>query len=189
MRNGRVRCDGGGAELGDLEKEIGEIESVADIEMVNRIADAKKSVTVSGEMTEITPDDIELSDTGEILPGDAEEFLPDLDGEPADAEEIEADEAEELAEEEIEADEAEELAVEEIEADEAEELAEEEIEADEAEELAEEEIEADEAEEPAVEEIEADEAEEPAAEEIEVEEPETSEAERCGRRMIRSRGR
>ena len=79
-------------ELDDLEKEIGEIESVADIEMVNRIAEEKRSISVSGEMTEIIPEDIDLSETAELLLEDAE---PD----DLDPEELGESEPEELDEE------------------------------------------------------------------------------------------
>ena len=90
-------------ELEDLEKEIDEIESVADIEMVSRIAEEKKSASPSGEMKEIVPDDMELSETAEILLGEAEEVDIDLEeAEPIEAEEeivLEEAEPEEVEEE------------------------------------------------------------------------------------------
>ena len=76
-------------ELDDLAEEIGEIESVADMDMVAQIADEKKkAVTAAGEMTEIIPEEIDLEETEEITLEDAEELLPE------DAAEFEDEDAE-----------------------------------------------------------------------------------------------
>ena len=65
-------------ELDDLAEEIGEIESVADMDIVAQIADEKKkAVTAAGGMTEITPDEIDVEETEEITLADAEELLPE----------------------------------------------------------------------------------------------------------------
>ena len=65
-------------ELDDLAEEIGEIESVADMDMIAQIAEEKKkAVTASGEMTEIIPEEIDLEETEEITLEDAEEFFPE----------------------------------------------------------------------------------------------------------------
>ena len=68
-------------ELGDLEKAISEIESVADMEMVTKIADEKKRpASSSGGMKEIIPDeDDEIS--GQM---NLEDILTGWEGEPAD---------------------------------------------------------------------------------------------------------
>lgn len=85
-------------ELDDLAEEIGEIESVADMDIVAQIADEKKkAVTAAGGMTEITPDEIDVEETEEIILADAEEILPE------DEEEI-VDEQAEIIEDEIEED-------------------------------------------------------------------------------------
>ena len=68
-------------ELEDLEKAIGEIESVADMDMLARIADERrKSDMAAGEMTEITPDEIPLPETQEIDLEDAEEIISEGKG-------------------------------------------------------------------------------------------------------------
>ncbi len=65
-------------ELDDLADEIGEIESVADIDIVAQIAEEKKkAVTTAGGMTEITPDEIDVEETQEISLEEAEELLPE----------------------------------------------------------------------------------------------------------------
>ena len=65
-------------ELDDLADEIGEIESVADIDIVAQIAEEKKkAVTAAGGMTEITPDEIDVEETQEISLEEAEELLPE----------------------------------------------------------------------------------------------------------------
>ena len=65
-------------ELDDLAEEIGEIESVADMDMIAQIAEEKKkAVTAAGEMTEIIPEEIDLEETEEITLEDAEEFFPE----------------------------------------------------------------------------------------------------------------
>ena len=80
-------------ELDDLAEEIGEIESVADMDMVAQIADEKKkAVTAAGEMTEIIPEEIDLEETEEITLEDAEELLPE------DAAEFEDEDAEIIGE-------------------------------------------------------------------------------------------
>lgn len=85
-------------ELDDLAEEIGEIESVADMDIVAQIADEKKkAVTAAGGMTEITPDEIDVEETEEIILADAEEILPE------DEEEI-VDEQAEIIEDEMEED-------------------------------------------------------------------------------------
>lgn len=137
--------------LDDLEQAIGEIESVADADMVNQIAEKKKRrASSAGEMTEIIPDDDDQI-TGQM---NLEDILQEWEGEPDNSMEQEEpedellsfagiDEAEDLPEEyagditeEITLDDAEEI-VEEVAADEAEDIAEE-IAADEAEEIIEE---------------------------------------------------
>ena len=77
--------------LDDLAEEIGEIESVADIDIIAQIAEEKKkAVTAAGEMTEIIPGEIDLGETEEITLEDAEEFFPEeeeeTEAEAADAE-------------------------------------------------------------------------------------------------------
>ena len=77
--------------LDDLAEEIGEIESVADIDIIAQIAEEKKkAVTAAGEMTEIIPEEIDLGETEEITLEDAEEFFPEeeeeTEAEAADAE-------------------------------------------------------------------------------------------------------
>ena len=65
-------------ELDDLADEIGEIESVADIDIIAQIAEEKKkAVTTAGGMTEITPDEIDVEETQEISLEEAEELLPE----------------------------------------------------------------------------------------------------------------
>ena len=65
-------------ELDDLAEEIGEIESVADMDIVAQIVDEKKkAVTAAGGMTEITPDEIDVEETQEISLEEAEELLPE----------------------------------------------------------------------------------------------------------------
>ena len=65
-------------ELDDLADEIGEIESVADIDIVAQIAEEKKkAVTTAGGMTEITPDEIDVEETQGISLEEAEELLPE----------------------------------------------------------------------------------------------------------------
>ena len=176
----------------DLEKAIGEIESVADMEMVNRLSDEKKRKTVSSAsgMKEIIPDDDQIEgqiNLDDILTGweGAPEESDDQDksesiiteneireAEELPTEELELEEAEDFQTEEIDLTEAEEIPAEEIELEEAEEVPAEEIELEEAEEVPAEEIELEEAEEIPVEEIELEEAEEIPAEEIEPEEAE-----------------
>ena len=77
--------------LDDLAEEIGEIESVVDIDIIAQIAEEKKkAVTAAGEMTEIIPEEIDLGETEEITLEDAEEFFPEeeeeTEAEAADAE-------------------------------------------------------------------------------------------------------
>ena len=176
----------------DLEKAIGEIESVADMEMVNRLSDEKKRKTVSSAsgMKEIIPDDDQIEgqiNLDDILTGweGAPEESDDQDksesiiteneireAEELPTEELELEEAEDFQTEEIDLTEAEELLTEEINLTEAEEIPAEEIELEEAEEVPAEVIELEEAEEIPVEEIEPEEAEEIPAEEIELEEAE-----------------
>ena len=76
--------------LDDLAEEIGEIESVADMEIVAQIAEEKKrkAVTAASGMTEILPDEIDAEETEEITLEDAEELLPE------DAAEFEDEDAE-----------------------------------------------------------------------------------------------
>ena len=163
----------------DLEKAIGEIESVADMEMVNRLSDEKKRKTVSSAsgMKEIIPDDDQIEgqiNLDDILTGweGAPEESDDQDKSESIITENEIREAEELPTEELELEEAEDFQTEEIDLTEAEEIPAEEIELEEAEEVPAEEIELEEAEEIPVEEIELEEAEEIPAEEIEPEEAE-----------------
>ena len=70
-------------ELDDLAEEIGEIESVADMDIVAQMADEKnKAVTAAGGMTEITPDEMDAEETEEIaLAADAEELFPEAEEE------------------------------------------------------------------------------------------------------------
>ena len=89
-------------ELDDLEQAIGEIESVADMDIVNEIAVKKKKTSSAGEMTEIIPDEDEQIE-GQM---NLEDILTDWEGEP------DSDAAEDLEEggvENLTADEAEEL--------------------------------------------------------------------------------
>ena len=89
-------------ELDDLEQAIGEIESVADMDIVNEIAVKKKKASSAGEMTEIIPDEDEQIE-GQM---NLEDILTDWEGEP------DSDAAEDLEEggvENLTADEAEEL--------------------------------------------------------------------------------
>ena len=168
----------------DLEKAIGEIESVADMEMVNRLSDEKKRKTVSSAsgMKEIIPDDDQIEgqiNLDDILTGweGAPEESDDQDKSESIITENEIREVEELPTEELELEEAEDFQTEEIDLTEAEELLTEEINLTEAEEVPAEEIELEEAEEIPAEEIEPEEAEEVPAEEIELEEAEEIPAE------------
>ena len=163
----------------DLEKAIGEIESVADMEMVNRLSDEKKRKTVSSAsgMKEIIPDDDQIEgqiNLDDILTGweGATEESDDQDKSESIITENEIREVEELPTEELELEEAEDFQTEEIDLTEAEELLTEEINLTEAEEIPAEEIELEEAEEVPAEEIELEEAEEIPVEEIEPEEAE-----------------
>ena len=82
----------GESELADLEKAIDEIESVADMDIVERIADEKKSV--AGGMKEITPEQVLLEETQEIdtdqISGqmNLEDILSGWEGEPEKEEDI-----------------------------------------------------------------------------------------------------
>ena len=159
----------------DLEKAIGEIESVADMEMVNRLSDEKKRKTVSSAsgMKEIIPDDDQIEgqiNLDDILTGweGAPEESDDQDKSESIITENEIREAEELPTEELELEEAEDFQTEEIDLTEAEEIPAEEIELEEAEEVPAEVIELEEAEEIPVEEIEPEEAEEVPMEENEL---------------------
>ena len=163
----------------DLEKAIGEIESVADMEMVNRLSDEKKRKTVSSAsgMKEIIPDDDQIEgqiNLDDILTGweGAPEESDDQDKSESIITENEIREVEELPTEELELEEAEDFQTEEIDLTEAEELLTEEINLTEAEEIPAEEIELEEAEEVPAEVIELEEAEEIPVEEIEPEEAE-----------------
>ena len=168
----------------DLEKAIGEIESVADMEMVNRLSDEKKRKTVSSAsgMKEIIPDDDQIEgqiNLDDILTGweGAPEESDDQDKSESIITESEIAEAEELPAEELELEEAEDFQTEEIDLTEAEELFTEEVDLTEAEEVPAEEIEPEEAEEVPAEEIELEETEELPAEEIEISEAEELPAE------------
>ena len=126
----------------DLEKAIGEIESVADMEMVNRLSDEKKRKTVSSAsgMKEIIPDDDQIEgqiNLDDILTGweGAPEESDDQDKSESIITENEIREAEELPTEELELEEAEDFQTEEIDLTEAEEIPAEEIEPEEAEEV------------------------------------------------------
>ena len=159
----------------DLEKAIGEIESVADMEMVNRLSDEKKRKTVSSAsgMKEIIPDDDQIEgqiNLDDILTGweGAPEESDDQDKSESIITENEIREVEELPTEELELEEAEDFQTEEIDLTEAEELLTEEINLTEAEEVPAEEIELEEAEEIPAEEIEPEEAEEVPMEENEL---------------------
>ena len=163
----------------DLEKAIGEIESVADMEMVNRLSDEKKRKTVSSAsgMKEIIPDDDQIEgqiNLDDILTGweGAPEESDDQDKSESIITENEIREVEEIPTEELELEEAEDFQTEEIDLTEAEEIPAEEIELEEAEEIPAEEIELEEAEEVPAEVIEPEEAEEIPVEEIEPEEAE-----------------
>ena len=168
----------------DLEKAIGEIESVADMEMVNRLSDEKKRKAVSSAsgMKEIIPDDDQIEgqiNLDDILTGweGAPEESDDQDKSESIITESEIAEAEELPAEELELEEAEDFQTEEIDLTEAEELFTEEVDLTEAEEVPAEEIEPEEAEEVPAEEIELEETEELPAEEIEISETEELPAE------------
>ena len=159
----------------DLEKAIGEIESVADMEMVNRLSDEKKRKTVSSAsgMKEIIPDDDQIEgqiNLDDILTGweGAPEESDDQDKSESIITENEIREVEEIPTEELELEEAEDFQTEEIDLTEAEEIPAEEIELEEAEEVPAEVIEPEEAEEIPVEEIEPEEAEEVPMEENEL---------------------
>ncbi len=66
-------------ELQDLQEDIGEIEAVADMDIVSQIMDEKKkSVLPSGEMTEITPDTLPV-DTGAEDAEELEEIRENMD--------------------------------------------------------------------------------------------------------------
>ena len=150
----------------DLEKAIGEIESVADMEMVNRLSDEKKRKAVSSAsgMKEIIPDDDQIEgqiNLDDILTGweGAPEESDDQDKSESIITESEIAEAEELPAEELELEEAEDFQTEEIDLTEAEELLTEEVDLTEAEEVPAEEIEPEEAEEVPMEEAEPNQAE------------------------------
>ena len=65
-------------ELDDLADAIGEIESVADLDIVAQIADEKmKAAAAAGEMTEITPEKLGVEEAQEIELADAEDLLVD----------------------------------------------------------------------------------------------------------------
>ena len=136
-------------DMTDLEAEIDAIESVADLGMADRIAgttipEAGGKVSLSGDMKEIIPEDVDNLDE-EIDEPEAEslesEEIGEVEAEPLASEETEEAEAEALEPEEIEEAEAEALEPEEIEEAEAEALESEEIEEAEAEALEPEEIE------------------------------------------------
>lgn len=74
-------------ELDDLAEAIGEIESVADMDIVAQIADEKKAASATGGMTEITPEEIDVEETQEIDLVDAEELFAEAEAE-EDAEDI-----------------------------------------------------------------------------------------------------
>ena len=90
-------------ELDDLADEIGEIESVVDMDIVAQIADErKKAALAAGEMTEITPEE-----TQDIMVADAEELFPEdedmaaFEGAEEIEEELEEEAGESIAEEEL----------------------------------------------------------------------------------------
>ena len=87
-------------ELDDLEQAIGEIESVADMDIVNEIAVKKKKASSAGEMTEIIPDEDEQIE-GQM---NLEDILTDWEGEPDSdaAEDLEEGGVENLTEDEAE---------------------------------------------------------------------------------------
>ena len=137
-------------DMTDLEAEIDAIESVADLGMADRIAgttipEAGGKVSLSGDMKEIIPEDVDNLDE-EIDEQEAEslesEEIGEVEAEPLASEETEEAEAEALEPEEIEEAEAEALEPEEIEEAEVESLESEEIENVEAEVLEDEEAEA-----------------------------------------------
>ena len=137
-------------DMTDLEAEIDAIESVADLGMADRIAgttipEAGGKVSLSGDMKEIIPEDVDNLDE-EIDEPEAEslesEEIGEVEAEPLASEETEEAEAEALEPEEIEEAEAEALEPEEIEEAEVESLESEEIENVEAEVLEDEEAEA-----------------------------------------------
>ncbi|HJA80936.1 MAG TPA: AAA family ATPase [Candidatus Mediterraneibacter intestinipullorum] len=65
-------------ELDDLADAIGEIESVADMDIVAQIADEKmKAAAAAGEMTEITPEEPGVGETQEIELAEAEDLFTD----------------------------------------------------------------------------------------------------------------
>ena len=69
-------------ELSDLAEEIGEIESVADMDIVAQIVDEKKkAAAAAGSMTEITPDETDEEETDEETDAPGEENAVDLSGE------------------------------------------------------------------------------------------------------------
>ena len=109
-------------DMTDLEAEIDAIESVADLGMADRIAgtavpEAGAKVSVSGDMKEIIPDDVEVpeEETEEVEEPESEE-LEEVDAEVLEPEEIAEAEAEPLESEETEEVEGEILDVEEAEA-------------------------------------------------------------------------
>ena len=109
-------------DMTDLEAEIDAIESVADLGMADRIAgtavpEAGAKVSVSGDMKEIIPDDVEVpvEETEEVEEPESEE-LEEVDAEILEPEEIAEAEAEPLESEETEEVEGEILDVEEAEA-------------------------------------------------------------------------
>ena len=124
-------------DMTDLEAEIDAIESVADLGMADRIAgttipEAGGKVSLSGDMKEIIPEDVDNLDE-EIDEPEAEslesEEIGEVEAEPLASEETEEAEAEALEPEEIEEAEVESLESEEIENVEAEVLEDEEAEA------------------------------------------------------------
>ena len=124
-------------DMTDLEAEIDAIESVADLGMADRIAgttipEAGGKVSLSGDMKEIIPEDVDNLDE-EIDEQEAEslesEEIGEVEAEPLASEETEEAEAEALEPEEIEEAEVESLESEEIENVEAEVLEDEEAEA------------------------------------------------------------
>ena len=69
-------------ELSDLAEEIGEIESVADMDIVAQIVDEKKkAAAAAGSMTEITPDETVEDATAVETEAPGEETVADLSGE------------------------------------------------------------------------------------------------------------
>ena len=83
-------------ELDDLADAIGEIESVADLDIVAQIADEKmKAAAAAGEMTEITPEKLGVEEAQEIELADAEELF-------ADEEDVAENDAEDIIEHDVE---------------------------------------------------------------------------------------